>query len=186
MLFENLTGYNRVQEYDDFLSENEAIEFWHHVHSCTWAYGHVSNSYAGQKQMRMTHSINPEEFVKTSLFKRIQYEIEKPIFLKDVYINIGDFGTINLPHTDGYEGGISILINLNEDWSRDWAGHTVFFEGSSSNKNKIVLASCPEPRKAVFFHSSICHHATPIASFAKYNRFMLVIKTYHENKEDDL
>lgn len=165
-----------IFEIPNFLTEKEATDFWYHANECTWSYGRVSNTYSGQKQSRMTYSFDPELFVRTDLWKRVEKSFDTQVSLNNAYINIGDHATVNIPHCDGNKSGPTILICINQEWKRDWGGYTVLFK--SMNSNEIIKASVPEPGKALIFNGPIWHTGVPIAHFAAYPRFILTMHCF--------
>jgi len=122
----------------------------------------------------MTFYFNPDDFLRTDLWKRITESFDKPISLTEAYINYADHATVNFPHCDGRNDGPTILICINQEWKRDLFGYTVFFK--DMNSNDIIRTIVPEPGKAVIFKGSLWHSATPIAHYASYPRFMLAVR----------
>lgn len=169
---------NKIFGINNFLKPKEATDFWYLVNTCTWQYGRVSNTFSGQKQSRMTYSFDPEKFVRTDLWKRVEKMFDSQVSLSKAYINIADHATVNLPHCDGQDDGPSILICLNQEWRRDWGGYTVFFKGM--NSNQVISTVVPEPGKAIIFNGSIWHSGLSVASFADYPRFLLTIHCFIE------
>tara|TARA_Y100000593_G_C4276374_1_gene320287 strand:+ start:623 stop:1174 length:552 start_codon:yes stop_codon:yes gene_type:complete len=171
---------DKIETIRNFLTPQEAIDFWYLTNECTWNYGRVSNTYSNQKQKRMTHNMDPNFFVQTDLWKRCSDLFEDKISLSHAYINISDHATVNLPHSDGKDHGPSFLICLNQEWKKEWGGHTVMFKDMHSSD--IMHAVSPEPGKATIFRGSIWHSGTPVAHFAEYPRFMLTIHCFLEKE----
>ena len=159
----------------NFPSRKEQSDFWYAANESNYAYGQNSDSHIGKRQGRFTHHFNPDEFVKTSFWQRIEKSVDYPIGLSEAYINYGDSSTLTFPHCDNREDQMSMLMCLNQDWHRSWGGYTVFFEGVDSNE--IIKTVVPEPGKAIFFNGSMYHLALPSNINAEYPRFMLAIKT---------
>ena len=165
----------------NFPSRKEQSDFWYSANESDYAYGQNSDSHMSKRQGRFTHHFNPDEFVKTSFWQRIEKSVDYPLGLLEAYINYGDSSTLTFPHCDNREDQMSMLMCLNQDWHRSWGGYTVFFEGVDSNE--IIKTVVPEPGKAIFFNGSMYHLALPSNINAEYPRFMLAIKTvWMENK----
>ena len=176
----------------NFPSRKEQSDFWYFANESDYAYGannvnkkrmKVTDSHMGKRQGRFTHHFNPDEFVKTSFWQRIDKSVDYPLGLLEAYINYGDSSTLAFPHCDNREDNMSILMSLNQYWHRNWGGYTVFFEGVASNE--IIKTVVPEPGKAIFFNGAMYHSALPPNVTAEYPRFMLALKTvWMENERE--
>ena len=165
----------RVYEKHNFPSLKEQSDFWYYANDCNYQYGQNSDSLMSKRQGRMVHHIDPDAFVQTSFWKRIEKEVQWPLGLIEAYVNYADFSTLTFPHCDNRENDMSILLCLNQDWHRNWGGFTVFFDGV--NSNKVIKTVTPEPGKAVFFNGSTYHMALPPTVNAEYPRFMVALQT---------
>jgi len=166
---------NEIIVKDQYLTEDDQLNFWYHANQCDYSFGQRSDAFRGSRQGRFTHHFDPAQFQQTSFWKLIETTVDSPIKLIDAYINCSDFATVSFPHTDEKCNCLSVLICLNQEWHRDWGGYTVFFD--SISKNKILDTVIPEPGKAIFFNGRTTHNALAITPTAKYQRFMLVLKT---------
>lgn len=159
---------------DNILSEKELVDFWFLATSCDYKYGQRSDSRVSQIHRRLAHHIDPFEFVKTTVWHKLEKFFEEPVGVKEAYINYSEFSTATLPHCDNTEDEPSILISLNQEWKRDWGGYTAFFKGMHSNT--ISKAICPAPGQVIIFNGSVWHYALPPVHFAPCARFMLALK----------
>ncbi len=165
---------NKIYVSKDVLSNKELVEFWYLANSCQYEYGQASDSRSSQVQRRMVHRIDPEAFVRTTVWGKLEKLFDDPVGLAEAYINYSEFSTTTSPHCDNTEGDPSILICLNQQWDRNWGGYTTFFEGM--NTDKVVKTIVPSPGQLIVFNGSMWHYALPIVSFSPYPRFMLAIK----------
>lgn len=170
----------KIFQIDNFVESVQATELWFLANRVDYGYGHTSDTRSSQAQGRMVHQTDPELFRKLPIWKQIQSAFDSPLILKQAYINYANPSTVTLPHCDGTsQQEMTILICINQKWSRDFGGFTYFFE--SMNSQKVRETFVPEPRKAIFFKGSIWHCASPPTIFAPDPRFMLAIKTEFEN-----
>ncbi|MCK4784633.1 MAG: hypothetical protein KAV87_12845 [Desulfobacteraceae bacterium] len=166
----------------DFLLEQEKLDFWDVARKSEYSFSQESVSKAAEPNTRWVRHIKVESFVRTELWKRLAREFKEELLLTDVYFNCSDFATKTLPHNDNENNGPSILVTLNQEWERKWAGYTVFFE-SEDSKN-IVKTVCPIPGQVVIFNGSMYHYALPPSQSARYPRRMLAIKTVYKDVVD--
>jgi len=173
----------KIISIDNFFDSIQATEMWYHANKCEYKYGQSSDSRSSLIQRRMVHHFDPELFTNLDLWKQIKSILDSPIELVEAYLNYSESSTLTLPHCDNTDGGMSVLICVNQEWNRSWGGYTAFFKDMTSNK--IIETICPEPRKAVFFTGATWHYALPIVNFSPYARFMLAIKTTYVKKEKE-
>ena len=184
MINEKDFNNNKVTTIRNFLKSQEEVDFWYLANECNWSYGRVSNTFSKIRQKRMTYNFISENFIRTELWKRccdLFKNFDRKLGLTNAYINYSDHATVNLPHCDGQNGGPSFLININQEWKRDWAGYTVLFKGM--HDNEILHTVLPEPSKATIFKGTIWHTGTPVSHFAEYPRFMLTLHCHFLEKE---
>ena len=174
---------NVIEVVKDFPSLKEQSDFWYHANNSEYCYGQKSDSLMPNRQGRMAHHFDPEQFIQTSFWKRVEKQFKEPLGLSEAYINMADSATLNYPHCDNRENHMSILLCLNQDWHRNWGGYTSFFEGMHGNE--VISTVVPEPGKAVFFNGSIYHTAMPPNITATYPRFMLALKTFWQEEKSD-
>lgn len=172
-----------VVELKDFLTSDQASDCWDHANDCQYSYLQRSDSRSNQLHWMMVHHYNLVDFVRLDIWKAIVDTFDYTLNLTNAYINYADSGTVTLPHNDGTDKNLmTILICLNKKWSREWGGYTVWFE--SIDSKDIIKTICPEPRKAIFFKSSIYHYALPPIKFpGSYSRFMLALKCQFLDKK---
>ena len=168
----------KIVEVRNFLDHTQLTDLWYKANECDYTYGRVTNSYSSNRQGRMTHNFDATLFKETDVWKSIEKFVEGPIELVENYICYSESSTINYSHCDSPSDVISILLNINIEWKRDWGGYTSFFAGPSSSE--VIFTSIPEPGKAVFFNGTIWHYAAPVTSIAAHPRFMMIFKTFHE------
>lgn len=117
-----------------------------------------------------------------------------PRNLVRVYSNGQTFGTDPTAHRDdprvyrhlaGEENfPATILMYMNDEWNKDWAGETVFFD----DDNEIITSVLPKKGRAVVFDGTIMHAARPVSRYCRDLRQILVFKTtpYSFDGNDDI
>ena len=106
--------------------------------------------------------------------------MDSELELLNIYINCSNAHTITLTHYDSFEDtDFTVLVYLNQEWNKDWAGYTAFFK--EMDKNEFILVEVPEYRKMIIFKSSIPHYALPPTITAP-DRFTLALKTRKINE----
>lgn len=168
---------------DNFISNEDAVGFWYTAQSSKYEYGQRSDSYDGRSQKRLSCHFDPEVFVRTNFWKKIEALVDHPIGLSDAYINIAESHTLTFPHCDNKDSHLSVLLYINPEWHRSWGGYTVFFNSMSGNKVKKTVV--PEPGKAVFFNGADFHMALPPTHVAPFPRFTIALKTQWMEKDKD-
>lgn len=157
----------------NFLTPEQATMLWNRANDDNYSFGHNSDSKSSQRQGRWVQRFH-DDFTQSDLWVDLAKAIDSPITFREAYINYADYSTPTLPHCDNIPNGGTVLICINQEWRRQWAGFTVFFKDMSSPE--IIKTVCPEPGKAVIFNGGIWHYALPPRDFSDYPRFMLAIK----------
>ena len=75
---------------------------------------------------------------------------------------------------------MTYLIYVNEQWDRDWAGETVFFDG-----HNILKAVLPKWNRLVIFPSAMDHCARSVSRICSKLRVILVYKSKVEKSESN-
>ena len=164
---------HKVIEVPNFLTKYEATKLWYVANEAPYYEGRVSNTFSRKvDQSRMTANLDAATYSTGELWRQIQDYVGESLTLHDIYINRSSTDEINLAHCDNNIHSLSILICLNQEWHRDWAGYTVFFDGM--NSNEILKTVIPEPGKAIFFDSRIWHLALPVSKIAPVRRMMVL------------
>ena len=88
------------------------------------------------------------EFIKKK-FKGHQYFCKSIVYREMVY---GDFFDYHQDLSRKDRKGITVVIYLNDEWSREFQGETKFL--GPNNTGHIIL---PIPKRAIFFDSSLVH-----------------------------
>lgn len=109
------------------------------------------------------------------------------------YANGYTYGTDATAHRDDsiiYRTGThlkerpaTILFYLNEEWNRDWAGETTFFD----EEGEIIASVLPKRNRVCVFDGTIQHGARPVSRYCYPLRKIFVFKTapFTEHGEDD-
>jgi hypothetical protein len=88
------------------------------------------------------------------------------------YINAHTYGIEGYPHTDSFrEHDKTIVIYLNPEWSRDWGGETLVYDGDT-----IVHAGLPKFNSAVVFNGNQVHCARGVTRTCPEVRYTLMFK----------
>ena len=96
-----------------------------------------------------------DTFFKDHLLNKIQEKLETRFKLQHVYANGHTFGTMGDFHRDwNDETGRTFLLYVNNGWSIDWGGHTIFDLGDGKYHYHL-----PRPNSATFFPGIIPHMA---------------------------
>lgn len=77
----------------------------------------------------------------------------------------------------------TILFYLNEEWNKDWAGETTFFD----EDGEIIASVLPKRNRVCVFDGTIQHGARPVSRYCYPLRKIFVFKTapFTEHGEDD-
>jgi hypothetical protein len=106
--------------------------------------------------------------------------------LTRVYINGYTYGTDGYSHIDDHwirerfgedAASETVIMYLNDEWHRDWAGETVIFNDSDD----IEAAVMPKPGRVLIFDSSKQHAARSVSRVCPVLRKVLVFKTMDLN-----
>lgn len=89
------------------------------------------------------------------------------------YANQHTYGTEGWPHTDCERPGeISVVLYLNREWKKEWAGETVVFDADGD----IERAVLPRWNRVVIFPSDRLHVARGVSRICPHARTVLVMK----------
>jgi Rps23 Pro-64 3,4-dihydroxylase Tpa1-like proline 4-hydroxylase len=104
---------------------------------------------------------------------KYQYVTDPDTYPIRAYANAYTFGTEGYIHTDStIATDMTYLIYLNEEWDRDWAGETLFFNGDT-----ILKAALPKWNRLVIFPSKMDHCARSVSRICSKLRTILVFKS---------
>lgn len=165
-----------INVYPNFLTEHEGFKLWSHANEAQYVRNWKADVYSHKSNGRFVHHINPESFLieYADFWKRLEETSECKLELLDPYINCSNAHTVTLTHYDTYnDNHFTIIAYLNQEWHKDWAGYTAFFE--EMDKNKIIAIEVPEYKKIVMFDGRIPHYALP-STITAPDRFTLAIK----------
>lgn len=153
---------NDITTYDDFFSRSDYAKILGIVSEPRWRWGH------GSKNVRRSHpgynsrgfpfwriDLDKESYFTNDLLNIIQERTQQEYNLFDVYANGHTFGTMGDFHRDwNDETGRTFLLYVNNGWSIDWGGHTIFDLGDGKYHYHL-----PRPNSATFFPGIIPHMA---------------------------
>ena len=149
---------------------------------------HLSWKYTGSSMItkNMEHLwmcyLDKEKFFTEELFSLIKEKIYKltqeKISLERVYFNGQTYGQQGYMHPDAFhDNSRTLLMYCNTKWEKNWAGGTAFDFGFDS---KIFF---PFPNSAVYFDSTIFHHAQPVSK--NFNGLRVTLAYKLEVETDD-
>jgi SM-20-related protein len=106
-----------------------------------------------------------------------------PQGLYEVYVNGYTFGTDGYAHRDAYSGNNfepvkTIIVYLNDQWNKDYAGETVLFD----EQGEITQSVLPKFGRCFMFPSNLFHAARPVSRIFPGLRSVLVFKTMDAEK----
>ena len=171
-----------VSVHKDFLTEQEGFKLWTHANNAQYERNWMADIFTHRNNGRFVHHINPDIFLEhyANFWVRLEKEMGFKLDLLDAYINFSNAHTVTLTHYDSFEDDFfTVLIFVNQEWNKDWAGYTAFFK--EMDKNEFILVEVPEYRKMIIFKSSIPHYALPPTITAP-DRFTLALKTRKINE----
>ncbi|XP_078342425.1 uncharacterized protein LOC144628228 [Oculina patagonica] len=122
-----------------------------------------------------------DDFVQTSLWQLIS-QIVTAVSGREGYYpydigcnNIQSVDTTTI-HTDcaDYENEFTLLIYLNQNWTENHHGETVFF--SDMEGNEVIFAVRPKYGRVAIFHGTIPHSARPPPLTYEGARFSFAVK----------
>ena len=117
-------------------------------------------------QVQWIMAFEIDDFVQTSLWNVVS-QIVTFVSGKEGYFPY-DIGCNNIQATDTTtihidsefnESEFTLLIYLNEDWTANHHGETVFFDDMEGNE--VIFAVRPRYGRVAIFHGSIPHSARP-------------------------
>ena len=137
-----------------------------------------------QESLLMTGSywaykIRKDVFVNTPIYTELLELTKKHISdlswdLIEAYVNSNQYGENSYIHKDGntYDNAVTCLVYLNETWSPDFAGETLFY----NNDNDAIVVTSPKFKRIVIFDGQISHRASPPSRICSTKRLVLVVK----------
>lgn len=90
------------------------------------------------------------------------------------YVNCFVYGDMTYPHRDcpADRTDVTVLYYINSEWSRDWAGETLFYE----EDGEPVLAVLPRPGRIAVFRGAIEHRSGVPSRDCREERLTLAYK----------
>lgn len=179
-----LTIDNRpVVVLDDAIVDMRFDEF---VQFITGTAAFVQTQTDSQESFLMTgaywvYKIKKDIFLKTPIYQQLleltnAHLDTMPWELVEAYVNSNQYGDNSYIHKDGnsyqYEHSVTCLVYLNETWSPDFAGETLFY----NSKDDAIIAISPKFKRTVIFDGQISHRASPPSRICPARRLVLVVK----------
>lgn len=162
-----------IEIIDNFLTAEQAAKLENHAKNCEYARNQFSDRDATTSNLRFAHRFDPKMFDQTDIMEAVREKLGD-VELIGAYINAADFATSTLSHVDDYdEKCVTVLLYLNREWSVDYQGATMFFDGFGSSD--VLKAVMPKSRRAAIFDSNIWHMACSPSHHAPV-RYTLAIK----------
>ena len=149
-----------VVQYDNFFDKEDFQEIQNKTgYGSAWNFGHTSYGRDHPEHQYCTPfwkiDFATDTFFKDHLLNKIQEKLETRFKLQHVYANGHTFGTMGDFHRDwNDETGRTFLLYVNNGWSIDWGGHTIFDLGDGKYHYHL-----PRPNSATFFPGIIPHMA---------------------------
>lgn len=173
---------NNIVKFDNTLTDEELKQIENDIarkgYTFGWPsnkrdeYGHWNCMFAGQDP---TNRISVEQQLPPSI-KQVWSKIKQSILpgytAIRAYSNAYTYGTEGYVHTDSdIDTDRTVLIYLNKDWDRDWAGETVFFDD-----NELLESVMPKYGRIVIFPSTVPHVARSVSRKCTQDRRIITIK----------
>jgi SM-20-related protein len=144
---------------------------------------HWNRMFAGrhlENRVDITNELNQDIASIWSLIL-YQYINDPNAYPVRAYSNGYTFGTEGAIHNDStIETDKTCLIYINEEWNRDWAGETLFF-----NDYDIVKAVLPKWNRLVIFPSKMEHAARSVSKICPKLRTIFVFKSAVRNESSE-
>jgi len=199
-----------IRIFDDFLSEEGFNTLSKLVDSAGFHHGKVSNTRHANKEVGLWFRSFFAQAEDNRRFDvaRSQHMLKSP-FLSDLwshathitgaknlvraYANGYTYGTDATAHRDDSiiyrteahprDRPATILFYLNDEWNKDWAGETVFFD----DDGEILASVLPKRNRVCVFDGTIQHAARPVSRYCVTLRKIFVFKTapFTVHGEDD-
>ena len=167
---------------EDFLPEELATQIERALANVPWYHGWRSNHNLGYGHWNHTiasgaswnsrdiSDLIPEPF---STAWRVILEKYLPGYaLIRCYANAHTYGVEGYPHGDSWRSeDLTVVLYVNREWKREWAGETVIFE-----KDSIAVSALPKFNRAVIFPGSMLHAARSVSRICPQLRRTLMFK----------
>jgi Rps23 Pro-64 3,4-dihydroxylase Tpa1-like proline 4-hydroxylase len=125
------------------------------------------------------YKIRKDVFLNTPIYTELVSLVNEHIHklswdLIEAYVNSNQYGENSYVHKDGntYDNAVTCLIYLNETWTPDFAGETLFYD----SKDDAVIATSPKFKRIVMFDGQISHRASTPSRICPSKRLVLVVK----------
>jgi len=178
-----------IQQIDDFLKHTDVDNLNKLINTKGYTFGwpssprdnynHWNLMFAGQDPDNRDSVENniPEEV--SAVWQQIKNTYLPDYTLIRAYSNAYTYGTEGYIHTDSsIESDRTVVVYLNKEWKKDWAGETVFF-----NDNDIVKSCLPKFGRFVIFPSTVDHVARSVSRACNIDRRILTFKAKLSSSE---
>lgn len=177
-----------IQLYDDFLTATDLQPIKELIKKQGYTFGWPSNDkdqfghwncmFAGNNPAnRITVEDELPADIAT-LWSKIKQQYLADYTVIRAYSNSYTYGTEGYLHTDSsIDSDRTVLIYLNAEWKRDWAGETVFFNGQD-----IVQSYLPKFGRMVIFSSTTEHVARAVSRACTTDRQIFAFKARLANE----
>jgi hypothetical protein len=96
------------------------------------------------------------------------------------YTNSHTYGVEGYPHKDSKRSGDkTVILYMNKEWKKEWAGETVIFEGDD-----VYQAQLPKYNRGFIFPGSELHVSRSVSRLCPVQRITLMFKVTDENMVD--
>jgi Rps23 Pro-64 3,4-dihydroxylase Tpa1-like proline 4-hydroxylase len=146
-----------------------------------------SDSYAANDTVGAfwVFNINTEQFSKSTLAKLLldktnEYFGKNEWVLVESRVNSTQYGDSGFVHRDGKNGfsnTVTCLIYLNEDWTPDYFGETIFYD---DNQDAVAISSL-KYKRLVMFDGKIQHAFRAPSRICNQKRLIMVAKYASNN-----
>jgi SM-20-related protein len=172
----------QIQIIDDFLTDADITPVTNLIQAKGYTFGWPSNDkdqyghwncmFAGKLSANRI-SVEDELPIDISkLWTKIKQQYLPEYTVVRAYSNSYTYGTEGYLHTDSsIDDDRTVLVYLNTEWKRDWAGETVFFDGDD-----IVKSCLPKFGRIVVFPSSMEHVARAVSRACTTDRQIFAFK----------
>jgi hypothetical protein len=171
-----------IEKFDNILIEDNLKQIEHDIARKGYTFGWPSNKqdefghwncmFAGQdpdNRQSIEQQLTPP---LKQLWTTIKQTVLPGYTAIRAYSNAYTYGTEGYVHTDSdVDTDRTVLIYLNKEWDRDWAGETVFF-----NDSEIIESILPKYGRVVVFPSNTPHVARSVSRKCTKDRRILTIK----------
>lgn len=179
--FANDLSHDYIQIFKNLYDKKDIDDFYFYFRDqVNWGYRGGKFESNQNKWKKFIYILNYESLIEKKILSITENLLKNlKIFnflkLQKSYASANPYGTVHETHTDtdNKYTSITVMYYLNNNWTLDNAGETVFFDFYN---NEIIKSIIPSPSKIVIFDGGIPHAARDVRRDVSDIRMVLTLK----------